>query len=99
MKKEDFVIGHSFWLTGHEYRCTDIGSRVITAIKLGKVNVTTLKVDENGHKKLTRHETEDKSWFNGPPYAVCEQVFDEYEQEVCYPTWEKWQEAYPEIKK
>jgi hypothetical protein len=29
---------------------------------------------------------DDESWYNGPPYAVAEQVFDEYDQEGCDPT-------------
>ncbi len=33
---------------------------------------------------LSDHE-DDPSWFNGPPYAVCETVFDEYDQEGCCP--------------
>jgi hypothetical protein len=28
----------------------------------------------------------DPSWLNGPPYAVAEFVFDEYDFEGCYPT-------------
>lgn len=28
------------------------------------------------------HE-DDPSWYNGPPYAVAEVVFDEYDQEGC----------------
>jgi len=27
----------------------------------------------------------DKSWYNGPPYAVAEHVFDEDDQEHCQP--------------
>lgn len=26
---------------------------------------------------------DDPSWYNGPPYAVAEHVFDEYSQEDC----------------
>ena len=26
---------------------------------------------------------DDSSWYNGPPYAVAEHVFDEYSQEDC----------------
>ncbi len=26
---------------------------------------------------------DDASWYNGPPYAVAEHVFDEYDQEDC----------------
>ena len=28
------------------------------------------------------HE-DDPSWYNGPPYAVDEKVFDEYDQKGC----------------
>jgi len=42
------------------WRITDVGTRVIIAIKLDK---------------------DDESWYNGPPYAVVETVFDEYNQE------------------
>ena len=28
----------------------------------------------------------DPSWLHGPPYAVAEGVFDEHDQEACYPT-------------
>lgn len=30
----------------------------------------------------------DKRWFDGPPYAVNEQVLDEYDQLVCTPQME-----------
>lgn len=30
-------------------------------------------------------EYNDQSWFNGPPYAVSETVFDEYDIKVCHP--------------
>jgi hypothetical protein len=26
---------------------------------------------------------DDPSWYNGPPYAVAELVFDEYDMEAC----------------
>ena len=26
---------------------------------------------------------DDSSWFNGPPYAVCEEVFDEDDFKIC----------------
>jgi hypothetical protein len=63
MNHNEFAIGETFWCSGHKWRCTDIGSRVITAIKLD-------------------HE-DDPSWYNGPPYAVAEVVFDEYDIEGC----------------
>jgi hypothetical protein len=32
---------------------------------------------------MTRTTTTDESWFAGPPYAVAEEVFDEYSIEAC----------------
>lgn len=28
-------------------------------------------------------DREDRTWFDGPPYAVVERVFDEYDQKGC----------------
>jgi len=39
--------------------------------------------------------TNDESWFNGPPFAVAEHVFDEHDIETCYATKEELDEAYP----
>jgi hypothetical protein len=63
MKKEEFKIGQTFWCADSPWRCTDIGTRVITAICLDR--------------------DDDPSWYNGPPYAVAEYVFDENDQEGC----------------
>lgn len=64
MKKEQFHIQGIFYCGGKKWLCTDLGTRVITAICL------------SNHK-------DDPSWFNGPPYACVESVFDEYDQEGC----------------
>lgn len=63
MKHSDFIIGGMFWSDGCRWRCTDIGTRVITAFRLD-------------------HD-DDPSWYNGPPYAVAEIVFDEDDIEGC----------------
>jgi hypothetical protein len=63
MELKDFTVGQTFWCAGDAHRCTDIGTRVIAAIRLD-------------------HD-DDPSWYNGPPYAVAETVFDEYDQEGC----------------
>ena len=34
-------------------------------------------------RQLARAEAEAEGWFTGPPYAVVESVFDEYDQEGC----------------
>ena len=62
MEKKDFKIGQGFFTATGKWRCTDIGTRVIVAIKLDK---------------------DDESWYNGPSYAVAEEVFDEYAFDDC----------------
>lgn len=65
MKHEDFYIGLEFLgSAGFVWRCTDIGTRTITAIRID--------------------EGRDASWYNGPPYAVEEVVFDEYDLPGCH---------------
>jgi len=63
MKHNEFKIGETFHCGDSQWRCTDIGTRTIAAIKLD-------------------HE-DDPSWYNGPPYAVAEYVFVEYDMEGC----------------
>ncbi len=62
MEHSDFKVGVEFFTETGRWRCTDIGTRVIVAVRLDK---------------------EDPSWYNGPPYAVAEMVFDEYDTEGC----------------
>lgn len=65
MKHSDFQIGVEFSMAGDlRWRCTDIGTRTIVAIRLN---------------------APDDSWYNGPPYAVLESVFDEYDFDGCKP--------------
>lgn len=82
MQLSDFVIGEPFWTEAGQFRCTDVGTRVVVAIKLGPTEVVI--VDESG-ETFTRLD-EDPSWFEGPPYAVEEVVFDEDDQVVCFAT-------------
>ncbi|MGE0752246.1 MAG: hypothetical protein AB7K64_16850 [Variibacter sp.] len=65
MNHDDFYIGREFITATGRWRCTDVGTRTIAAIKLD-------------------HE-DDPSWYNGPPYAVAEYVFDEDGIEGCEP--------------
>jgi hypothetical protein len=34
MKQADFVIGGEFMMSGSRWRCTDVGTRIVVAIKL-----------------------------------------------------------------
>jgi hypothetical protein len=57
MEHSDFKIGTEFLTATGRWRCTDVGTRTIAAIRL-----------DLDH---------DPRWYNGPPYAVAEHVFDE----------------------
>ena len=62
MTKNNFQIGQEFYTATGKWRCTDIGTRVIVAIKLNQGDARN---------------------YNGPPYSIAEQVFDEYDLEGC----------------
>ena len=62
MQHADFSIGLEFNTASGRWRCTDVGTRVIVAIRL---------------------DAADASWYNGPPYAVAETVFDEDDLKGC----------------
>lgn len=63
MRLDEFTIGGRFRSDDCAWRCTDIGTRVVVAIKLD-------------------HD-DDPSWYSGPPYALAEFTFDEYDLEGC----------------
>ena len=81
MEHADFRIGGTFWCSGRQWRCTDIGTRAIVAIRIDGVAVDS--TDPTRRRTLTRAAAEAEGWFNGPPYKVAEVVFDEYDQEGC----------------
>ena len=67
---------------GRLWRCTDIGTRTIVAIRIDRVEV-------GGPPALRRTlsgvEAEAEGWFRGPHYAATESVFDENDIEGCAP--------------
>jgi hypothetical protein len=85
MKHSDFRIGVDFWCGGTRWRCTDLGSRVIVAISLEPHEIVHHVPCPNGASpgKVERYVSNDASWLVGPPYAVVERVFDEYDLPVC----------------
>jgi len=83
MEHSEFKIGGAFWCGGRQWRCTDIGTRTIVAIRIDRI-----EVGSNARERrclLGRAEAEAEGWFNGPPYAVAESVFDEDDIEGCSP--------------
>ena len=83
MERSQFKIGGTFWCAGRTWRCTDIGTRTIVAIRVDSVEVGS-KMPEH-RRTLSRSEAEAEGWFNGPPYAVAESVFDENDIKGCSP--------------
>lgn len=82
MKHEDFSIGLEFYTVGGKWRCTDVGKRTIAAIQIDHVDVVTY--DSITKTKTQKIVTDNPSWFNGPPYAVLEHVFDENDFVGCH---------------
>jgi hypothetical protein len=82
MKHSEFEIGSVFDCGGRTWRCTDVGTRTIIAIRIDSVEVGSN--DPNHRRILNSAKAEAEGWFNGPPYAVAEHVFDENDLEECY---------------
>ena len=91
MKHHEFRIGGEFTTDASitsgqrkkRWRCTDIGTRTIIAIRLDHVDVTTSTGGKTTYQGLTQDEASMRGWFNGPPYAIAEHVFDEDAQCGC----------------
>lgn len=83
MTHGEFQIGKDFWCGGQQWRCTDIGTRVIVAISVGAREVTELNVGVSGERELLCLVTDSPEWLVGPPYAVGETVFDEDDFPAC----------------
>jgi hypothetical protein len=91
MRHGEFVVGRTLWCGEREWRCTDIGSRTIVAICLDNAEVVEYSPgppETTTTRTLSRNEREARGWFRGPPYAVVESVFDEYDIEGCAVTRE-----------
>lgn len=84
MKLSEFAVGHEFLSGGRRWRCTDIGSRVVVAIRIDRVSIARARRTEYGDVgPIGGAEAEAAGWFEGPPYAVAEISFDEDDQEGC----------------
>ena len=83
MELSDFAIGETFWTHAGAFRCTDIGTRVVVAVKLGPREISRAE-SVDGELRITKRIDDDPSWLNGPPDAVEELVFDENELVGCF---------------
>lgn len=77
MKHSEFEIGKEFKCGEGRWRCTDKGTRIITAILLDPCEFMGAVLDPIAAER--------DGWFNGPPYAIAEAVFDEDDQPGCEP--------------
>ena len=82
MRLEEFRIGQEFYCAGKRWRCTDVGTRVVVAICLEPHEVVSTTVGQHAQREHLQF-TDELSWFNGPPFAVVEEVFDECSIEAC----------------
>jgi acetyltransferase len=82
MQHSEFKIGGISRCDGRLWRCTDIGTRTIVAIRIDRVEVGGSPALR---RTLSGTEAEAEGWFRGPPYAVVESVFDESDIESCSP--------------
>lgn len=80
MRFSEFEIGDSFWCSGKQYEVTDIGTRVVVAIRIDQVEVIRSGAIR---ETITFVQAKREGWFNGPPYAVAEHVFDENDFPAC----------------
>ena len=77
MKLSDFVIGEDFLTAIGPWRCTDIGSRTITAVRWPDP------------RQAPREHAQRELWLAGPPYVLPEVVFDEKEMALAYRSQEE----------
>ncbi|MBI0539600.1 hypothetical protein D9599_29275 [Roseomonas sp. KE2513] len=79
-----FQIGTTFSTGQALWRCTDVGTRTIVAVRIDKV-ITPRPLGE-GQTWATDQDAADPrklpGWLNGPPYALAEFCFDEQDIEV-----------------
>ncbi|MBI3560171.1 MAG: hypothetical protein HY080_00425 [Gammaproteobacteria bacterium] len=85
MKLSDFSIGCEFVCADKRWRCTDVGTRVVVAICLepGQISRYRPGYQQDPAVAVERLQSNDPSWFKGPPYAISEIVFDEYDHPAC----------------
>jgi hypothetical protein len=82
-----FQIGSAFSTGRALWRCTDIGTRSITAMRIDRV-VTPRPRGEQETWATDQVATDPRklpSWTNGPPYALAEFSFDEQDIETLEP--------------
>ncbi|WEJ11736.1 hypothetical protein [Sinorhizobium prairiense] len=83
MEHSEFHIGLDFWCGKGRWRCTDVGTRTVVAIRLDQFKTTAVDAGKAILESLTYEQANAAGWFIGPPYAVAELVFDENDLKSC----------------
>jgi hypothetical protein len=83
MKHSEFKIGEEFRCGGATWRTTDIGTRVIVAIRIDDGDGFASFCLSGPCCVMPYAEAAARGWFKGPPYAVEESVFDENDMMGC----------------
>lgn len=86
MRLDQFRIGMAFSDGLALWRCTDIGTRVVVAIRLDQATVRREVRNGDGSTDAVYEEIDPRqepSWLAGPPYALAETVFGEYDLDGC----------------
>lgn len=90
---KDFKIGEVFHYRDQVWKCTDIGTRTISVICLSEVWVTRTKANTHVKERVRLDPSQiGPKHFEGPPYRVQEQVFDESVFKFCVSDVD-WQQA------
>jgi hypothetical protein len=82
LQHSQFHIGLEFWCGERRFRCTDIGSRVVVAIRIDAAEIAAVENRRTVTRKSAGADAEARGWFSGPPYPVAECVFDENDLEA-----------------
>jgi hypothetical protein len=83
MTHAEFTLGLTFWCGGRRWRCTEIATRTIKAIPFDSIKIVESGPNWRRERTLTHEEAEQQGWFNGPPYALAEYVFNENDIRGC----------------
>jgi len=83
MLRQDFRIGGYFQSAGGTalWVCTDIGTRVVVAVRIDRAEI--VESSPSGQTQRVADIRQEPDLFDGPPYMLCEVVFDEYDFESC----------------
>lgn len=86
MDLSQFRIGGEFMCDGKRWRCTDVGTRVVVAIRVDEATIARKSGDSPVTIRIVSGaEADAAGHFNGPPYGTVERVFDEDDREICEP--------------